>query len=227
MSAPNPVSLLDSSDANVIDFASSLTSSSSDDREAAVALFYGVRDGINYEVFGVDLSDDGLSAEGVLAAGRGFCLHKSILYVAAARAVGLKARLVSGLVHNHLSTPDLNDLVGGQTFLHWLAEVQINDRWIRTTPVFNALMCRLYGIAPLEFDGEADAVHQAFDVSTGAAMVFETDLRSHEHLTPSEARALVSGHHPKMLGPGHRVPERERVAKRTATAAQLISGAHS
>jgi transglutaminase-like putative cysteine protease len=143
----------------------------------AVALYYAVRDGIRYDVYGADLSRAGLRASSVLQAGRGFCLHKSILFAAAVRAVGIPSRLVLTDVRNHLASERLRRLVGGDVFrFHCLASVELEGRWIRATPVFDRTLCRLYGIAPLEFDGTADSVHHPYDARGRRHMEF-----LHEH----------------------------------------------
>lgn len=172
--------------------------------EAAKDLFYAVRDEINYEVFETDLSPSGISASGTLHAKKGFCLHKSVLYVAACRAIGVPARLDASTVDNHLSTPALEHLVGGPTFLHWFTEIYLQDRWVKVTPVFGKMLCRFYGITPLEFDAHHDSVHQ--EAGQGKAMRFLSD----EDLSPSpdhdEIMALVRHHHPRMVGTADRVP---------------------
>src|SRR6266480_7664543 len=59
------------------------------DRERACALYYAVRDRIRYEVYGADLSRQGLRASSVIERGMGFCVHKSIVYAAAVRSIGI------------------------------------------------------------------------------------------------------------------------------------------
>ena len=114
----------------------------------AVALYYAVRDRIRYEVYGADLSRDGLKASQVLRTGSGMCIHKSIVYAAALRAIGVPSRLVLTDVRNHLSSPRLRELVGGDVFrFHCLTSVHNGQKWVRATPVFNKTLCRLYGIA--------------------------------------------------------------------------------
>lgn len=175
-------------------------------RDRAVALYYAVRDTVHYEVFGASLSDAGLKASAVATGKEGFCLHKSILYVAACRSVGVPARVVSGHVRNHLSTPELRRLVGGEVFLHWLTEVQLDGRWVKATPVFSALMCRLYGMQPLDFNGVDDSLHHPYDDSAGTTMQFLDGLTVHHDLTAARARGATATDHPRMLGPGESVP---------------------
>jgi len=145
--------------------------------DKAVRLYYAVRDGIRYDVYGADLSRTGLRASSVVEARKGFCLHKAILYAAAVRAVGIHSRLVLTDVRNHLASERLKALVGGDVFrFHCLTALQLEGRWIRATPVFNRALCRLYGIAPLEFDGTADSVHHPYDARGRRHMEF-----LHEH----------------------------------------------
>jgi transglutaminase-like putative cysteine protease len=133
-------------------------------REQAVALYYAVRDGIQYEIYGADLSRRGLRASEVLERGRGLCIHKSILYAACARALDVPSRLVFVDVRNHLASSRLKSLLGGDVFhYHCLTQLYLEGRWVKATPVFNAKLCRLYRMTPLEFDGWVDAVLQPYD----------------------------------------------------------------
>lgn len=52
----------------------------------------------------------------MLERGLGFCVHKLILYAAVLRAVGIPSRLYYGDVRNHLASPRLRELVGGDVF---------------------------------------------------------------------------------------------------------------
>ncbi|WP_409180388.1 transglutaminase-like domain-containing protein [Amycolatopsis sp. VS8301801F10] len=134
------------------------------DTDKAIALYYAVRDGIRYEVYGADLSRSGLKASSVIEAGFGFCVHKSIVYAAAVRSVGIPSRIVYGDVRNHLASERLRQLVGGDVFrYHSLASVHLDGKWVKATPVFNKLLCRLYKIAPLEFDGRSDSLYHPYD----------------------------------------------------------------
>jgi transglutaminase-like putative cysteine protease len=132
--------------------------------EKAISLYYAVRDKILYEVYGADLSRDGLRASAIINKGRGFCVHKSIVYAAACRSVGIPSRLVFADVRNHLASDRLRDLVGGTLFcFHTLTSIQLSGRWVKATPVFNKMLCRLYGMSPLEFDGTSDSLYQPYD----------------------------------------------------------------
>jgi transglutaminase-like putative cysteine protease len=141
--------------------------------EAATLLYYAVRDGIFYDVYDADLSREGLRASSIIERGRGFCVHKSIVYAAACRAAGIPSRLVFADVRNHLASDRLRELVGGTLFcFHTLTAVRPRDRWIKATPVFNKMLCRIYGMPALEFDGESDSLYHPYDADGGRLMEF-------------------------------------------------------
>lgn len=159
--------------------------------EKAVQLYYAVRDGILYDVYGADLSHEGLRASSVARRGKGFCLHKSILYAAAVRSVGIPSRLVLTDVRNHLASDRLKELVGGDVFrYHCLTAVHLDGRWVKATPVFNRALCRLYGMTPLEFDGTADSLHHPYDEQGRKHMEF---LHTHGEFPEFPYEMVVSG----------------------------------
>lgn len=170
------------------------------DIEKAVKLYYAVRDGILYDVYDADLSRAGLTASAILSRGRGFCVHKSIVYAAAVRSVGIPSRIVYGDVRNHLASPRLRELVGGDIFrFHSLASVRLEGRWVKATPVFNKLLCRLYGMTPLEFDGRSDSLYHPFDAQGRQHMEF---LKFHGDFDDVPYDLVVGGireAHPKLF----------------------------
>ena len=172
-------------------------------RLQAIALYYAVRDGIFYEIFGSNVGPD-LSASASIREGRGFCLHKAIIYAAACRSAGIPCRLLATTVRNHISSPAIAALVGGDIFLHWYNEVQLDGDWLKVAPVFNALTCRLYGIKPLEFTGHLNAVEQPYH--DGNSMVFLSPPVHFDNPWRAELLDLVRAHHPKMIDPQGRVP---------------------
>jgi hypothetical protein len=140
-------------------------------RDLAIDLYYAVRDGIDYEIYGVDLARASMRASAVVEDGRGLCIHKSTLFAACARALGIPSRLVLVDVRNHLASPRLKRYLGGDVVhYHCYARVHLQGRWVSATPVFSARLCRLYRMAPLEFDGSTDAVLQPYDEQAKAHM---------------------------------------------------------
>ncbi len=157
----------------VREFADRATDASTTPAANAISLYYAVRDTISYEVYGADLSREGLRASAIIGKGRGFCVHKSIVYAAACRSVGIPSRLVFTDVRNHLASERLRDLVGGTLFcFHTLTSIWLNDTWVKATPVFNKVLCRLYGMSALEFDGTSDSLYQPYDADGRRYMEF-------------------------------------------------------
>jgi hypothetical protein len=170
MSAParelcEPTEFLDYESAEVREFLESVVPDRDRPaRENAVDLYYAVRDRLHYEIYGADLSREGLRASAVVRRRRGLCIHKSILYAACARALGIPSQLVLVDVRNHVASARLLRLLGGDVFTyHCLTRLHLDGRWVRATPVFSERLCRLYRMAPLEFDGRTDAVFQPYD----------------------------------------------------------------
>lgn len=159
--------------------------------ERAVSLYYAVRDNVRYEVYGADFSRSGLRASQVLRARSGMCIHKSVVYAAALRAVAVPSRLVLTDVRNHLASDRLRELVGGDVFhYHCLTSVYLEGRWVQATPVFPKILCKLYGIASLEFDGVTDSLHHPFDLKGRKHMEF---LRTHGEFPDLPYDLVVNG----------------------------------
>ncbi|MEO7259995.1 MAG: transglutaminase-like domain-containing protein [Jatrophihabitantaceae bacterium] len=173
-------------------------------RENAVSLYYAVRDQILYDVYDADLSRDGLRASSILSRGRGFCLHKSIVYAAACRAVGIPSRLVFADVRNHLASGKLRDLVGGNLFFHGLTSVWVDGRWMKATPVFNKMLCRLYRMAPLEFDGTADSLYQPYDAENRRHMEFVKHYGEFDDFPYEMVIQRMHQAHPKLFSSEYR-----------------------
>lgn len=176
------------------------------DKAKAVALYHAVRDDIFYEVFDTDISREGLAASAIIAGKRGFCLHKAICFVAVCRAAGLAARLLADKVKNHVTTNELSALVGGQEFLHWFAEVRVDNVWLRVSPTFNKQMCKLFGMRPLDFDGDSHAVDQHY----GGDVFMEYLGQPVRFADPGhdELLAFIEAHHPRMITADRMVPKK-------------------
>lgn len=199
---------LDHDSDEVAAFVDKTVAGGDDPREQAVKLYYAVRDGLLYEVYGADLSRAGLKASAILRAGTGFCIHKSLVYAAALRRVGIPSRLFYGDVRNHLASPRLRELVGGTLFrFHALTVVRLDGRWIKATPVFNKTLCRLYRMRPLEFDGTHDSVYHPYDLDGRKHMEF---VHEHGEFADFPYDLVVGGirrAHPKLAASGDRTAE--------------------
>lgn len=182
---------LDHDTPQVAEFVTRTVRPGSDLIEQAVALYYAVRDGIRYEIYGADLSRDGLRASQVVRAGVGLCMHKSVLYAACLRSIGVPSRLVLADVRNHLTSPRLKTTMNGDVFhFHCFTNMWLEDQWVRATPVFNSTLCRLFRIAPLDFDGRHDSVYHPFDLDGRRHMEI---LRVHGEFDDLPHERIITG----------------------------------
>ena len=133
-------------------------------RASILRLYAAIRDNIIYDPY-VNFADPvNFRASGVLSAGRGFCVGKSALLAAGARALGIPARVGFADVRNHLTSPRLYEKIKTDTFLwHSYTELYLSGRWIKATPAFDRALCERAGLKPLEFDGVNDSLFHPFD----------------------------------------------------------------
>lgn len=126
-------------------------------------LYLAVRDKIKYNPYVADLSPNALKASYVVAQGEGFCVNKAVLLSAGARSLGIPARLGFADVQNHLSTDRILKLLQTDVFaFHGFSDIYLNNKWVKATPAFSKVICRAFGVKPLEFDGENDSVFQEY-----------------------------------------------------------------
>jgi transglutaminase-like putative cysteine protease len=171
----SPAQYIDSDHPAVRQFAAAHARGGSD-LERAVSLYYAVRDGIRYNPF-LDFSqDEAYRASSTLERGEGFCVGKSALLAACARSIGIPARVGFADVKNHLTTPRLRERMGTDLFIyHGYAELFLDGKWVKATPVFNAELCRRFRVKPLEFDGRADSIFHPFDEDDRRHMEYVSD----------------------------------------------------
>jgi transglutaminase-like putative cysteine protease len=180
--------------------------------KAVELLHDAVRDTIDYNVFNVPLHSD-LKASEVVQEGSGFCLHKSILFIAGCRKLGLPAVLCSDIVTNHVADPAMLELVGGEEFLHWYARIYLHGRWIKCAPIFNALLCSLYGVDVLRFNPSGDSIEQHNSDST--KMTYLGQQRSYPSPEMPELIGIIRDKHPKMVTDDGRTPTSRMLTSKT------------
>lgn len=135
------------------------------DVERGVALYYAVRDELRYDPYGMMMSRENFTASHICQRQAAFCIPKAILLTAAARAVGIPARLGYADVRNHLCSPKLKAAMQGRDLFiyHGYVEMYLEDRWVKSTPAFNKALCDKVGIKTLEFNGRDHAMLHPFD----------------------------------------------------------------
>lgn len=133
--------------------------------QKARLIFTAVRDRIWYDPYSTDDDPEHYRASYVATASRAYCIPKAVLLTAAARAAGIPTRLGFADVRNHLQTTTLRARMGGTDVFvyHGYSELQLNNRWVKATPAFNAELCARFGVPPIDFDGHTDALLHAYD----------------------------------------------------------------
>lgn len=143
-------------------------------REAAVRVFYDVRDRIRYDPWTVHPDLDTYRASRLVGREGTWCVPKATVFVAGCRAVGVPARVGLADVRNHLASPKLLEALGTDMFrYHGFAEAHVEGRWVRVTPTFNRALCERFGVHPIEWDGTADALFHEFDAAGRRHMTYE------------------------------------------------------
>ena len=155
---------IDSDAVEIKNFAEETVRPSQSPQEKAVALYYRVRDGIRYTPY-LDFSDPEMyRASSVLRNGYGFCISKASLLAACGRAVGIPSRVGFADVNNHLNTPRLREMNGGDLMRwHAFTEFFLKGVWVKSTPAFNLELCTRFRVNPLEFNGRDDSIFHPFD----------------------------------------------------------------
>jgi len=171
-----PGKFIESDDPLVIEFANNTIGGAIDEVEKVLRLFYRIRDDILYDPYLPMGETSSYSGKVALETGRGWCVPKSALLTACARATGIKARPGYADVVNHMATPGLLDAMGTDVFAwHSYTELFLNDKWVKATPAFNKSMCDKFGLKPLDFDGENDSLFHEFDKSGNKHMEYVKD----------------------------------------------------
>jgi hypothetical protein len=103
-------------------------------------------------------------------------------------------------VRNHLSTPRLLELMGTDVFRwHGYAVLYLDGRWLKASPAFNAELCARFGVAPLDFDGTADALLHAYDGRGERYMEYLDDHGDFDDLPFQQLADAMQTHYPDVM----------------------------
>lgn len=196
-----PTEFLNFDNDAVREFAETKTVGAKSETEKAVALYYAVRDGFQYNPYLLDLRREGLKASDLLTRNRGYCVEKAVLLAASARAVGVPSRLSFYIVRNHIATEKLERaLKKNYLVFHGAAEVFLGGNWLKTTPAFNEALCKYLGVEPLEFDGTRDSIFQEYDKSGNIFMEYLHDYGDFADLPYDLYLEELGKHYPHIFG---------------------------
>lgn len=179
-------------------YARRLTEGAADDAERARRLFAAVRDDIRYDPYTLPTAPAAYRASAVLAARSGYCVQKTVLLSAAARAAGIPARLGFADVRNHLQTERLREQMGTDLFVwHGYSVLWVGGAWRKASPAFNRELCERFGVEPLDFDGASDALLHQFSGDGSRYMEYVGDHGTFDDL-PLET--LLAAYHEAYAG---------------------------
>jgi transglutaminase-like putative cysteine protease len=178
--------------------------------EKAVSLYYAVRDEIRYNPFQNFTLDEAYRGSVCVERGTGWCVPKAALLAACARAAGIPARVGYAHVKNHITTPELTAKMGTDLFVfHGYTEFLLEGKWLKATPAFNLSLCTRFRVKPLEFDGTADSLFQAFDEDNRRHMEYVRSRGSFADVPADEIKRVFSQTYPEYFNLG---PDAARLA---------------
>lgn len=200
-----PTRFLDYEHPAIVELVREVTSGATSDVERAKRLFVAVRDRVRYDPYQIDLAPEQLTASATLARGKAFCVPKAVLLAATLRAVGIPARLGFADVTNHLATPRLIEALKTTVFaFHGYVIARFGDREVKVTPAFDERLCRYFGVPPLEFDGEHDAMLQPFDGEGNAFLEYLRDRGTYDDFPYDEMMRVWGEVYPHFFGDAQR-----------------------
>jgi transglutaminase-like putative cysteine protease len=174
---------LDIDEPVVQDFAGLRAGDDGTDTDKAINLFNIIRDDFLYTPYKMSIKREAYKASSTIKRGYGWCVQKSLLMAASCRVIGIPARVGYADVRNHLSTPRLQELMQTDLFtFHGYADLWLDDRWVKVTPVFNKELCEKFGVMTQEFDGTENALFQEFDKTGRRHMEYVADRGAYSDL---------------------------------------------
>ncbi|KCZ83068.1 hypothetical protein HAD_15312 [Hyphomonas adhaerens MHS-3] len=178
---------VDSDDAAIIAKARTLADGATDDVQIAERLFYAVRDGFRYDPYNLATEREAFKASNILGETATWCVPKSIVLTAMARASGIPARLGFADVRNHLTSEKLTETMGTDLFAwHGYSELWLDGRWVKLSTAFNKELCDRFGVKALEFDPVEGALMHPFDESGRRHMEYVRERGSYLDLPLAE-----------------------------------------
>lgn len=150
----------------VLALARSIARGSHNDVEAARRLFEYVRDTVRYSVQVPMARLEEYLALNTLARGKGYCVQKSALLCALARALGIPSRLgfadiKNQRLHGRLSSMLPQQIIYHHCFVEWF----VGGRWLKATPSFDRALTEHHHWRLVEFDGSGDALLPVDDLA--------------------------------------------------------------
>jgi transglutaminase-like putative cysteine protease len=143
-----------------------VTAGCQDEIEVMQKLFLFVRDQIPYNMYAVSGNPLYYRSSKVLEMGTGYCMQKAILFTSLGRAAGVPSRLVLAAIRNHLTPPEVVEILGGNIFFpHAYSQFFLAGRWINIAATYDKPLSERMGTAVLEFNGHDDTLLPETDLA--------------------------------------------------------------
>jgi len=151
--------------------------------EQAIACYNKVRDGWRYNAYNIYLDKTKWRASDIVGRKEAHCIDKSVLLIACLRALGIPARIHLAKVKNHIAVEKLVEKLGtNELSPHGMVNIYLDGKWRKASPAFNAKLCELCNVAPLDFDGVTDSVFQEYNREGQEFMEYLEDYGHFEDL---------------------------------------------
>jgi len=170
------------------------------EKEVSIGLYNKVRDTWRYNPYSLSFNREKYRASEIVKRPKGHCIDKSIILIAGLRALGIPARIHLAKVKNHIAVDRLIEKFGSNELTpHGMVDAYINGKWLKLSPTFNASLCEMLHVTPLDFDGENDAVLQEFNEEGTQFMEYLEDYGHFEDVPIAFIEKNVRKHYPNIF----------------------------
>lgn len=195
-----PTYFLDFESERIQEIVSEFKGNSISPKEKAIGLYRKVRDEWKYDPYSITLKPENYRSSHIAAKPSGNCVEKSIVLVSCLRAVGVPARLHLGKVKNHIAVERLTEKFGSNELTpHGMVQAELNGKWLKMSPAFNASLCARFNVEPLEFDGENNSFLQQFNREGSLFMEYVDDYGHFEDVPLDFMRRNIREHYPHIF----------------------------
>ncbi|WP_405395580.1 transglutaminase family protein [Maribacter sp. Asnod2-G09] len=199
----SPTYFFDYESDEIQDLVSEFKNTSLSEKEISIALYNKVRDAWRYDPYSLSFNKEKYRASEIAKRPKGHCIDKSIILIAGLRALGIPARIHLAKVKNHIGVERLIEKFGSNELTpHGMVDAFINDKWLKLSPTFNASLCEMLNVAPLDFDGENDAVLQEFSTDGIQFMEYLEDYGHFEDVPMEFMERNAREHYPNIFDTG-------------------------
>lgn len=166
----------------------------------AIGLYNKIRDQWCYDPYTISLSHDAYKSSTIANKNTGNCVEKSILLISCLRALRIPARLHLGKVKNHIAVERLTEKFGSNELTpHGMVNVEIDGKWLKMSPAFNAELCKKFNVEPINFDGENNSFLQQYNNTGNLFMEYVDDYGFFEDVPVEFMVKNIKEHYPHIF----------------------------